>query len=261
MRSRTRSTSSTTSRPFRANCWTNWPNCWRRRWRRCPTRSARTARTYSTPSKAIWTRSTSTAAAPIPSSRTCCFIPARAPSEVQHSSVNALAEEALNLAYHGARAEDSSFNIEMEKDLAPEAGEIDCYPQDLMRVFLNLISNGMYAAQKRAGNAPKITLSSADLGERVSVVVRDNGTGIPPELLDKVFNPFFTTKPAGEGTGLGPFPQLRYRGEAARRPADLGQHAGRVYGLYGGPAPAAARIYSGGARMSTRILVVDDEPT
>jgi len=130
------------------------------------------------------------------------------PSEQQSVNLNAIAEEALNLAYHGARAEHPGFNIEMEKHLDPGLGEIECYPQDLMRVFLNLISNGIYAADRRrssapAGFAPKITLSTRANGGSVEVEIRDNGTGIPPEIREKIFMPFFTTKPAGEGTGLG----------------------------------------------------------
>ncbi len=127
------------------------------------------------------------------------------PSELQRVNINAIAEEALNLAYHGARAENPQFNIEMHKTMAPDMGEVECFPQDLMRVFLNLISNGMYAASKAAaeGVAPEITLTSRTDGDRIQIEVRDNGGGIPTELLEKIFTPFFTTKPAGEGTGLG----------------------------------------------------------
>ena len=130
------------------------------------------------------------------------------PSERQVVGLNAIAEEALNLAYHGARAEHPGFNVEMVKELDASLGEVECYPQDIMRVFLNLISNGMYAADKRRaeagqGFAPEITLTTRANGETVEVEVRDNGVGIPAELRDKIFLPFFTTKPAGEGTGLG----------------------------------------------------------
>jgi signal transduction histidine kinase len=123
-------------------------------------------------------------------------------------NLNAIAEEALNLAYHGARAEHPGFNIEMIKSLESELGEIECYPQDLMRVFLNLISNGMYAANKRSTQAgedfsPTISLTTRTVGNMIQIEVRDNGFGIEPEALDKIFVPFFTTKPAGEGTGLG----------------------------------------------------------
>jgi GAF domain-containing protein len=123
--------------------------------------------------------------------------------------INALVEESLNLAYHGARAEKQGFNITMERSLDPAAGQADVFPQDVTRVLLNLISNGFYAATKRKAQAdgdgyePTLVASTRSLGDRVEIRVRDNGTGIPPEVKEKIFNPFFTTKPAGEGTGLG----------------------------------------------------------
>ena len=123
--------------------------------------------------------------------------------------VNALVEESLNLAYHGARAEKQGFNVTLERSLDPAAGAAELYPQEVMRVLLNLISNGFYAAHKRkaqadgAGFEPTIIASTRSLGDRVEIAIRDNGTGIPPEVKEKMFNPFFTTKPAGEGTGLG----------------------------------------------------------
>jgi two-component system NtrC family sensor kinase len=123
--------------------------------------------------------------------------------------INALVEESLNLAYHGARAEKKGFNITLERSLDPGAGEIDVFPQDISRVLLNMISNGFYAATKRralvdgTGFEPVLSASTRDLGDRVEIRIRDNGTGIPPEVKEKIFNPFFTTKPAGEGTGLG----------------------------------------------------------
>jgi signal transduction histidine kinase len=130
------------------------------------------------------------------------------PSERQTANLNAIADEALSLAYHGARAENPKFNIEIVKALAPEVGEVECFPQDLMRVFLNLINNGMYAAHKRGaqegdGFAPAISLTTRATGEKIEIEVRDNGSGIPAEVREKIFTPFFTTKPAGEGTGLG----------------------------------------------------------
>ena len=123
--------------------------------------------------------------------------------------INSIVEEAVNLAYHGARAENQGFNIALERSLDPAAGEVDCFPQEITRVLLNLISNGFYAATKRKGQAtdddfePKLTAATKSLGDRVEIRIRDNGTGIPPEVREKMFNPFFTTKPAGEGTGLG----------------------------------------------------------
>ncbi|MGE3781892.1 MAG: sensor histidine kinase, partial [Alphaproteobacteria bacterium] len=122
--------------------------------------------------------------------------------------LNALVEEALTLAYHGARARDQNFNITMEREFAPDLTPIEVVPQDLTRVFLNLIGNGFYAATKRKEQAgddfkPVLTVTTRDLGDAVEVRVRDNGVGIPPEARDKLFQPFFTTKPTGEGTGLG----------------------------------------------------------
>ena len=122
---------------------------------------------------------------------------------------NALVEESLNLAYHGARAEKQGFKINMERSFDPAAGQVDVFPQEITRALLNLISNGFYAATKRKeqdnsdGYEPTLTASTKNLGDRVEIRIRDNGTGIPPEVREKMFNPFFTTKPAGEGTGLG----------------------------------------------------------
>ena len=129
----------------------------------------------------------------------------------EHRSVdiNALVEESLNLAYHGARAEKEGFDISTEKSFDPTAGEMDLFPQEITRVLLNLISNGFYAATKRKAKAtggdyePTLAAATKNLGDRVEIRIRDNGTGIPPEVKEKLFNPFFTTKPAGEGTGLG----------------------------------------------------------
>ncbi len=128
--------------------------------------------------------------------------------EHRPADINAIIEESLNLAYHGARAEKSGFNITLKRDFDPAAGMIDLYPQEITRVFLNLISNGFYAATKRKeagaeGFEPVLTATTKSLGNKVEIRIRDNGTGIPVEVKEKMFNPFFTTKPAGEGTGLG----------------------------------------------------------
>ena len=123
--------------------------------------------------------------------------------------INALVEEGLNLAYHGARAEKQGFNIKLEKSFDPNAGEADVFPQDITRVLLNLISNGFYAATKRRAETnggdyePTLAAATKNRGNGVEITIRDNGTGIPSDVKEKMFNPFFTTKPAGEGTGLG----------------------------------------------------------
>jgi signal transduction histidine kinase len=125
------------------------------------------------------------------------------------ADINALLDESLNLAYHGARAEGREFNVTLQKDFDERAGAAEVFPQEITRVFLNLISNGFYAVTKRktdhGGSAfdPVLIAATRDLGDSVEIRIRDNGTGIPAEVKEKMFNPFFTTKPAGEGTGLG----------------------------------------------------------
>ena len=137
--------------------------------------------------------------------------------------LNALIDEALNLAYHGGRAQDQSFNITLERDYADTIAPIELVPQDITRVCLNLFSNGFYAATKRQKEAndanftPTLKVSTRDLGDAVEIRIRDNGIGIPPGIKDKLFQPFFTTKPTGEGTGLGLFDQLRHRDPTAWR--------------------------------------------
>jgi two-component system NtrC family sensor kinase len=129
--------------------------------------------------------------------------------EQRSADINALLNESLNLAYHGARAEKPGFNITLRRDLDSDAGAIDVFPQEITRAFINLISNGFYAASKRqAENAdpdfePVLSAVTKNLGNHVEIRIRDNGTGIPVEVKEKIFNPFFTTKPSGEGTGLG----------------------------------------------------------
>jgi signal transduction histidine kinase len=122
--------------------------------------------------------------------------------------LNVLIDEALNLAYHGARAQDQSFNVTLERDFGERIAPIEVNPQDMTRVFLNLFSNGFYATTKRtsgaeAGFVPTLKVATYDTGDVVEIRVRDNGTGIPIDIRDKLFQPFFTTKPTGEGTGLG----------------------------------------------------------
>ena len=123
--------------------------------------------------------------------------------------VNALVEESLNLAYHGARAAKPGFNVNLRRCFDPAAGTADLYPQEITRVLVNLVSNGFYAAAERKAGAsdpdfePMLTAATRDLGNAVEIRIRDNGIGIPDEVKAKIFNPFYTTKPAGEGTGLG----------------------------------------------------------
>ena len=123
--------------------------------------------------------------------------------------INALVEEGLNLAYHGARAEKQGFNIKLERSFDPNAGEVDVFPQDITRVLLNLFSNGFYAATRRSAETkagdhePTLAAATKNHGDCVEISIRDNGMGIPADVKEKMFNPFFTTKPAGEGTGLG----------------------------------------------------------
>ena len=128
--------------------------------------------------------------------------------EHRSADINALVEESLNLAYHGARAEKPGFNVMLTRDLAPDAGAAELYPQEITRALLNLISNGFYAtAQRKSVEGetfePVLIAATKNLGKAVEIRIRDNGTGIPSDVREKMFNPFFTTKPAGEGTGLG----------------------------------------------------------
>jgi signal transduction histidine kinase len=129
--------------------------------------------------------------------------------EHRPADINALLDESLNLAYHGARAEKPQFNVTLQRDFDETAGTIEVFPQEITRVFLNLISNGFYAVTRRkmeignSGFEPTVSAATRNLGHAVEIRIRDNGTGIPAEVKEKMFNPFFTTKPAGEGTGLG----------------------------------------------------------
>jgi signal transduction histidine kinase len=123
-------------------------------------------------------------------------------------NLNTLVDEALNLAYHGARAQDQSFSVTLQRDFSEGIPPITLVPQDVTRVLLNLFSNGFYAARRRQsreapGFEPALTVATQELAGAVQIRVRDNGIGIPAEIRDKLFQPFFTTKPTGEGTGLG----------------------------------------------------------
>jgi two-component system NtrC family sensor kinase len=128
--------------------------------------------------------------------------------ECRPVDLNSLVAESLSLAYHGARAERQEFQIRLDQNFDPAAGEIELFPQEITRVLLNLISNGFYAAMKRKaemsnGYEPVLGATTRNLGDYVEIRIRDNGRGIPPEVKEKMFDPFFTTKPPGEGTGLG----------------------------------------------------------
>ncbi|RXG96916.1 GAF domain-containing protein [Bradyrhizobium zhanjiangense] len=124
------------------------------------------------------------------------------------SDINALVEESLNLAYHGARAEKAGFDVTLKRELDPAVGQAEVFPQEITRVLLNLISNGFHAVTKRkaegaADYEPMVIAATRDRGDSIEIRIRDNGTGIADKVREKMFNPFFTTKPAGEGTGLG----------------------------------------------------------
>jgi signal transduction histidine kinase len=128
--------------------------------------------------------------------------------ERQEIDLNALLTEYTNLAYHGMRAQDQSFNVKIETDFDPTIGTVSVVPQDLSRAFLNIVNNACYAANDkrkntRNGFTPTVRVSARNLQEKVEIRIRDNGNGIPEAIREKVFNPFFTTKPAGVGTGLG----------------------------------------------------------
>ena len=124
------------------------------------------------------------------------------------TDINTLAEEYLRLAYHGLRAKDKFFNAKFETDLDPSINKINVVPQEIGRVILNLINNSFYAVSEKKrhvsnGYEPSVTVSTKKINDKVEIRVMDNGNGIPQKDLDKIFQPFFTTKPTGQGTGLG----------------------------------------------------------
>jgi len=159
------------------------------------------------------------------------------------------------------RAQDQKFNITLERDFADAIAPIEPVLQDITRVCLNLFGNGFYAATKRQKEEgdpafkPTLTASTHDLGEAVEIRVHDNGTGIPPEIRDKLFQPFFTTKPTGESTGLGPFDQLGHRHPAAWRYNRGRQPGRRVHRVRDPPAARSPRDNrEGGMTGSPRLL-------
>jgi two-component system, NtrC family, sensor kinase len=124
------------------------------------------------------------------------------------TDINALADEYLRLSYHGLRAKDKSFNADLKTDFDDSIGKINIIPQDIGRVILNLINNAFYAVdekkkQNQDGYEPAVSVSTKKTNGKVEISVKDNGNGIPQKVLDKIFQPFFTTKPTGQGTGLG----------------------------------------------------------
>jgi PAS domain S-box-containing protein len=124
------------------------------------------------------------------------------------TDLNALLAEYVNLAYHGMRAQDAVFNISIDTHYDPSIGLAEVIPQDIGRVFLNVLNNACYAVQTKhkalgEGFRPTLCVRTANLGDRVEIRIRDNGDGMPPQVREQIFQPFFTTKPAGAGTGLG----------------------------------------------------------
>lgn len=128
--------------------------------------------------------------------------------EFENVELNNLVSEYVNLAYHGMRAKDKSFNTALRTDLDPAIGKVSIIPQELSRVILNIVNNSCYAVDEKAkleipGFSPEVVTSTRKIGNKIEIKIRDNGTGIPQHVIDKIFNPFFTTKPTGKGTGLG----------------------------------------------------------
>ena len=133
----------------------------------------------------------------------------RGSGDLQPTDINGLLDEYARLAYHSARATDSEFQLDIRQELDPEVGDVDVIPQDLGRVFLNMVSNACYATDEKRSSAnvdgyePTIWLKTRRGEEEIEIRVKDNGSGMPPHVVEKIFNPFYTTKPTGEGTGLG----------------------------------------------------------
>ena len=187
------------------------------------------------------------------------------PSEHRAIDLNATVEEALNLAYHGARAETPGFNITMKKDLDPTAGLVELYPQEFIRVMLNLINNGFYAARNRANQGaepdfePTLWLATRNLGEQVEIRVRDNGDGDQRNGARQDLRAVLHHQASRRRHWAWSVTQLRYRCETARRTIDRGQPERRIHRV---PNHSAACDGSNRRRpvMRVRVLVVDDEP-
>jgi len=130
--------------------------------------------------------------------------------QIELTDINALCDEYLRLAYHGLKAKDKSFNAKFNTDLDVSLPTLNVVPQDIGRVILNLITNAFYAVNERLRQAqpdshyePMVSVSTKKVDNKILVSVKDNGNGVPQKVLDKIFQPFFTTKPTGQGTGLG----------------------------------------------------------
>jgi signal transduction histidine kinase len=126
----------------------------------------------------------------------------------EHTDINSLCDEYLRLAYHGLQAKEKDFNAKLETDFDNNIGKINIIPQDVGRVILNLVNNAFYAVNEKAkqnipGYEPTVTVSTKELNGKVEIKIEDNGNGISEKIVDKIFQPFFTTKPTGQGTGLG----------------------------------------------------------
>jgi signal transduction histidine kinase len=124
------------------------------------------------------------------------------------TDINAMCDEYLRLSYHGMRAKEKSFRATLKTDFDESIGKINVVPQDIGRVLLNLYNNAFYAVNEKRKTAdesyqPSIFVSTRKANNKVGIYVKDNGTGIPQNIVEKIFQPFFTTKPAGQGTGLG----------------------------------------------------------
>jgi signal transduction histidine kinase len=131
-------------------------------------------------------------------------------SPKEPTDINALCDEYLRLSYHGLRAKDNSFNATIKTDFDNSIGKANIIPQDIGRVLLNLYNNAFYAVNEKAklqsasgGYTPQVIVQTVKSGDRIGIRVKDNGNGIPSSIKDKIFQPFFTTKPTGQGTGLG----------------------------------------------------------